>query len=83
MAGYEYKVVPFRGQIKTGIFSSEGPQVASKQLEEVINSGVNAGWEFVEVSHINILTEPGCLAGLIGQRAMNIPYDQVIFRKAR
>jgi len=80
---YEFKVVPFKGQIKTGVFSSEGPQVASKQLEEAINQGVTQGWEFVEVSHINILTAPGCLAGLFGQRAVNIPYDQVIFRKAR
>jgi hypothetical protein len=83
MVGYEYKVVPFRGQIKTGLLSSEGPQVASKQLEEVINSGTSGGWEFVEVSHINILTEPGCIAGLFGQRAMNIVYDQVVFRKQR
>lgn len=83
MVGYEYKVVPFRGQIKSGLFSSEGPQTASKQLEDVIHSGVAGGWEFVEVSHINILSEPGCIAGLLGQRAMNIPYDQVIFRKPR
>jgi hypothetical protein len=83
VANYEFRVVPFRGQIKTGVFSSEGPQVASKQLEELINQSVSQGWEFVEVSHINILTEPGCIAGLLGQRAMNVPYDQVVFRKVR
>ena len=83
MSEYQYKVVAFRGQIKTGIFSSEGPETASKQLENVIHSGTTGGWEFVEVSHINILSAPGCIAGLLGQRAMNIPYDQVIFRKPR
>ena len=83
MVSHEYKVVPFRGQIKTGLFSSEGPSVASKQLEGVIHQFVGEGWEFMEVSHIHILTEPGCIAGLFGQRATTIVYDQVIFRRPR
>lgn len=83
MPGYEYKAVPFVGQIKTGFLSNEGPGTASKQLDDVINSNVGQGWEFVEVSHINILTQPGCIAGLLGSKATTIVYDQVIFRKTK
>jgi hypothetical protein len=83
MAGYEYKVVPFIGQMKTGLFSNEGPQTASKQLEDVIHRHVGEGWDFVEVSHINILTQPGCIASLFGVRASTLVYDQVIFRRTQ
>jgi hypothetical protein len=83
MPGYDYKAIPFIGQIKSGFFSKEGPEVASKQLEQVINTNVNSGWEFVEVSHVNILVQPGCLAGLLGARATSVVFDQVIFRRAK
>lgn len=82
MPGYEYKVVPFIGQVKTGFFSNEGPHTASKQLEDVIHQHVKQGWEFVEVSHINILTQPGCIASLFGAKVTTVVFDQVIFRKA-
>ena len=82
MASGEHKVVPFVGQIKGGFFSKEGPEVASQQLADVINSHVRQGWDFVEVSHINILVQPGCIGGFLGQKASTVVYDQVIFRKA-
>lgn len=77
-----YKVVPFVGHVKTGFFSKEGPHTASEQLESVINEYVRQGWEFVEVSHVDILVQPGCLAALLGAKATIVVYDQVIFRKA-
>ena len=83
MVGYDYKVVPFIGQIKSGFFTKEGPEVASKQLEQVINGTVSSGWEFVDVSHINILVQPGCLAGFLGAKATSVVFDQVVFRKSR
>jgi hypothetical protein len=77
----KYKVVSFVGQIKSGFFSTEGPHTASQQLEDVINTHVNQGWEFCEVSHIDILVQPGCLAGLLGAKVSTVVYDQVIFRR--
>ena len=77
----KYKVVPFVGQIKAGMFSKEGPHTASQQLEDVINSHVDQGWEFCEVSHIDILVQPGCLASLLGGKASVVVYDQVVFRR--
>ena len=70
----EFEVVPFLGQVKTGIFSKEGPHTASQQLQDVIQTNVQAFWEFVEVSHIHILTQPGCIAGLLGARAATVVY---------
>lgn len=81
MSAPQIKVVPFIGQIKRGLFSNEGPHTASQQLEDVIHQHTSQGWEFVEVSHINILTQPGCVAGLLGAKATLITYDQVIFRR--
>ena len=78
----EFKVVPFVGQIKGGFFSKEGPGTASRQLEDVINTHGKQGWDFVEVSHIYILVQPGCIGGLFGQKANTIVYDQVIFKKS-
>lgn len=83
MPGYEYKVVPFKGQVKGGLFSNEGPHTASKQLEDVIHQHLAQGWDFVDVSHIHILTEPGCIASLFGAKVNTVVYDQVIFRKSK
>jgi hypothetical protein len=77
----EYKVVSFVGNVKGGYFSKEGPHTASKQLEDVINSYVKQGWQFDSLGHINILVQPGCIGGLLGQKATAIVYDQVIFKK--
>jgi len=80
---YLYKVVPFSGSFKTGVLGREGPETASKQLEDVINSHVSQGWEFYSVSQINMLIKPGCLAFLFGDRRSTVPYDQVIFRRSQ
>jgi len=75
---YQYKIVPFIGQIKSG----QGADVAAQQLESVISQHVNAGWEFVQLGDVNIEVQPGCLAGLFGQKAAYVTFDQIIFRKA-
>lgn len=77
----EYKVVSFIGQIKGGFFSSDGPHTASNQLQELIQSHVNQGWEFDRMGQIHILVKPGCIGGFLGQAASSVVYDQVIFKK--
>ena len=75
---YQYKIVPFIGKIKSG----QGAGIAAQQLESVISQYVQAGWEFVQLGDVNIEVQPGCLAGLLGQKAAYVTFDQIIFRKA-
>jgi len=75
---YQYKIVPFIGKIKSG----QGADIAAQQLESVISQYVDAGWEFVQLGDVNIEVQPGCLAGLLGQKAAYVTFDQIIFRKA-
>ncbi len=74
---YQYKVVPFNTRVKMGSPTAE----CSTQLETVINDHAKDGWEFFQLSQINILVQPGCLAGLGGARPTYMPIDQVVFRK--
>ena len=79
---YQYKVVPFIGQISTGLFSRDNAATVSKQLQELINQHSNQGWEFYSVEKINIEIKPGCIAGLLGRTSNFVSFDQVIFRKS-
>jgi hypothetical protein len=81
MPRYEYLVVPFIGEVKTGFFSKEGPETASRQLQTVINSYAQQGWDFDQLCQITILTKPGCLGSMFGREATPVVFDQVIFRK--
>jgi len=79
---YEYKVVPFIGRLKSGLFGSvEDAGMVSTQLESVINQHAGQGWEFVGLNDVNIEIKPGCLAGLFGSKTAFMPFDQVIFRR--
>jgi hypothetical protein len=80
---YEYKVVPFIGKLKSGLFGSvEDAGGVSTQLETVINQHTSQEWEFVTLNDVNIEIKPGCLAGLFGSKTAYMPFDQVIFRRA-
>ena len=80
---HEYRVVPFIGRLKSGLFGSvEDAAEVSKQLEAVINQHASQGWEFVAVNDVNIEIKPGCLAGLFGGKTAYMPLDQVILKRA-
>ncbi|MCA9921453.1 MAG: hypothetical protein KC421_03725 [Anaerolineales bacterium] len=83
MTEYEYKVVPFVGNLKSGVFTVENAGKVSEQLQTVIDQNTGGGWDFYRVDKINILIKPGCLASLFGASADFITFDQIIFRKAR
>jgi hypothetical protein len=76
----EYIVVPFVGQIRRNLFSSQSAQDVSNQLQAVINERARQGWLFCSVEKIDIHVTPGCLASLFGARSSVISFDQVIFR---
>ncbi len=72
-----YRVMPFIGKIK-------GRQTAvdvSDQFETLLNEGAKDGWEFVQMSNVNIQVQPGCLKGLFGATADYVRFDMAVFRK--
>ena len=77
MQRYEYRVLPFIGQLKAKQAATE----VSKQLQGLIDTQAIEGWEFCQVNDVNIRVEPGCLGGLFGAKASYIRFDQIIFRR--
>ncbi len=74
---YQYLVVPFIGKIKSGQTTGE----VSKQLQAVIDQHAHLGWEFYQLTDVNIEVAPGCLGALFGVKATYVKFDQVIFRR--
>jgi hypothetical protein len=79
----DYLVVPFIGRINTGFFSSENAGTVSRQLQSLINSHSQQGWEFQSLAKVGVEVAPGCLASLFGAKTSYITFDQAIFRRAR
>ena len=76
---YDYRVVPFIGQSKGRLSAND----VAKQLEAVIAQHAHAGWEFCQLSDVNIEVQPGCVAGIFGASTQYARFDQLIFRKRR
>lgn len=77
MSNYTYTVVPFIGKIK----SNESAVEVSNQLQNIINTKAENGWELHQLSEVNIEVKPGCLAGLFGAKETYVKFDQIIFKK--
>jgi hypothetical protein len=73
---YRYKVVPFMGQSRGSLSAAE----VADQLEHAIRRYASEGWEFYQLSDVNIEVQPGCLAGLFGAKIHYVRFDQLIFR---
>jgi hypothetical protein len=73
---YTYKVVPFIGRSRGTLSASD----VAQQLETTISQQASDGWEFVQLSDVNIEVQPGCLAGLFGAKVEYARFDQLIFR---
>ena len=79
-ASYEYKMVQVPPSIK--VSSSRGTEAAD-YLQEVVNKTAQQGWEFYRVDSIGVVSEPGCLMSLLGQKTTIVEYYVVTFRKQR
>jgi hypothetical protein len=73
---YSYKVVPFIGRSRGSLSASD----VAQQLEITISQHASAGWEFVQLTDVNIEVQPGCLGGLLGAKVEYARFDQLIFR---
>jgi hypothetical protein len=74
--GFQYKVVPFIGHTKGSLSAIE----VARQLETVIRQHAALGWEFHQLSDVNIEVRPGCISGLFGAKVEYARFDQLIFR---
>src|ERR1051325_5433704 len=63
-SAYEYKVVPFMGHSKGSLAAAE----VARQLETVIAQHASVGWEFCQLSDVNIEVQPGCIVGRSEER---------------
>lgn len=74
---YQYQVIPFIGKIKNNQSAAD----VAGQLQAVISQHALQGWEFYQMSDVNIEVQPGCLAGLLGTKVSYVRFDQIVFRK--
>jgi hypothetical protein len=75
---YTYKTVSFAGYVKD---TEVKPDLVAKQLNNLINQQASSGWEFYQISSVNIYVNPGCLPALVGIKGFEKKYDMAIFRK--
>ena len=80
---FEYKVVPFMGQIKNDKFTWENAKQVASQLEDLIKKECHDGWEFYRTDRVAIQVKPSCLAALFGAKVFALDFDQLIFRKTK
>jgi hypothetical protein len=73
---YSYKVVPLIGRSRGSLSASE----VAQQLEMTISQHASAGWEFIQLTDVNIEVQPGCLGGLLGAKVEYARFNQLIFR---
>ena len=76
---YQYKMsqippsISVRGQ-------EQGTEAAS-YLESQANEQARQGWEFYRVDTVGVEVSPGCIGGLLGQKATYTNYFVITFRK--
>jgi hypothetical protein len=80
LVAYEYRVVPFIGQVKSAVVSQATGQEVAGQLQALIAQNAVDGWEFYRIETVNLIAAPGCLGGLMGQKAGFLNFNEVVFR---
>lgn len=55
--------------------------VAGSYLQQIVNTEAQQGWEFFRVDSVGVKSEPGCLAALMGAKAVDTVYYVVTFRR--
>ena len=78
---YHYLVIPFLGSLQRGVFSSQGADVVSQQLQSLINQHNSQGWEYYHIATVYVAVSTGCLADLLGIKSGSIQINQVMFRR--
>lgn len=78
---YTYKMLqipPNMALVAKGMFKQT---VAANYLQQIVNTEAQQGWEFFRVDSVGVKSEPGCLAALMGAKAIDTVYYVVTFRR--
>jgi hypothetical protein len=65
------------GQSRGSLSAAE----VADQLEGAIRRYASEGWDFYQLSDVNIEVQPGCISGLFGAKVQYVRFDQLIFRR--
>jgi hypothetical protein len=79
---YEYKMVQIPPTIVVKAKEERG-QEAATYLESLANAQADEGWEFYRVDTVGIVSQPGCLASLMGAKQTLVHYFVVTFRRPK
>lgn len=84
---FTYKMVqipPNLSLVAKGMFKQapDVTAVAGAYLQQVVNQEAQQGWEFLRVDSIGVKSEPGCIAALLGAKAIDTIYYVITFRRA-
>jgi hypothetical protein len=77
---YQYMMVQIPPTIIVKQKEYQGNEAAF-YLQSVANEHAAQGWEFYRTDTIGVVTQPGCLAALLGARQTAIEYYVVTFRR--
>jgi len=78
--GYQYRMIQLPSAIAVKAKEEKG-QEAAIYLQTVANQHAEHGWEFYRIDTVGVVTQPGCLASLLGAKQIYINYYVVTFRK--
>jgi len=67
---YEYKVMNIN-------LKNQDP---ATYLQSLTNEMAGQGWEFYRVDNIDVLSSPGCVASILGQKQSVLSYSVATFR---
>ncbi len=81
MSNFTYKCVSVPDVINTGKTGKDLHSQAVSTYEKIINEAASGGWEFVNIDTVSSMQQPGCLAGLMGQKAQSVTFKLLVFKK--
>ncbi|MGE6385321.1 DUF4177 domain-containing protein [Pseudomonas sp. NPDC078416] len=77
---FVYKMVQVPPNVEVQAKNQKGNEAAA-YLQNVVNQHAGDGWEFYRIDTIGVAVQPGCFAGLFGQKAELSQYYVISFRR--
>ncbi len=75
---YQYKMVQLP---HTFVVKKQTESDIAPFLENLVNEHSLKGWDFYRIDSVGVAVNPGCLAGLLGNKQTMTNYNVVCFRK--
>jgi len=79
---YEYKMMQIPPTITVKAKDERGNE-AAYYLQSLANEQAGQGWEFYRVDTVGVVSQPGCLASLLGAKQVMVEYYVVTFRREK